>query len=296
MDVSIIIVNYNTKQLTLQCIDSIYENTNGVSFEIIVVDNNSSDGSQELLSRDNRIIFIEAGENLGFGRANNLGITKSSGKYIFFLNSDTILLNNALQYFFDFCENFNGKIGGVGCFLENDKGDNIHSYANYPSLQTVLCGFFIAFLSKFSNKITKAKNENSKKTKEYFFVDYVTGADLFVDRKVIEKYGAFDPDFFMYFEETEMQKRWNKNGYKSAIIRKPRIIHLEGCSVGKQKESFNERKFFMNLKSQKLYFKKTQSFLGYLGYRFISFFYLLPFLRGKYTMSQVFKILKIIIR
>lgn len=84
MDVSIIIVNYNTKQLTCQCIDSIYEKTNGVSFEIIVVDNNSTDGSQELLSHDNRIVFIEAGENLGFGKANNLGIKKSLGRYLFF--------------------------------------------------------------------------------------------------------------------------------------------------------------------------------------------------------------------
>ena len=97
MDVSIIIVNYNTKNLTLQCIDSIYEKTIGVSFEIIIVDNNSTDGSQELLSQDNRIVFVEAGENLGFGKANNLGVEKSNGKFIFFLNSDTILVNNAIN-------------------------------------------------------------------------------------------------------------------------------------------------------------------------------------------------------
>ena len=95
MDVSIIIVNYNTKNLTLQCIDSIYEKTNDVSFEIIVVDNNSTEGSQELVSHDKRIVFVEAGENLGFGKANNLGLRQAQGKYIFFLNSDTLLLNNA---------------------------------------------------------------------------------------------------------------------------------------------------------------------------------------------------------
>lgn len=146
MDVSIIIVNYNTKRLTCQCIDSIIEKTEGVSFEIIVVDNNSTDGSQELLSHDNRIVFIEAGENLGFGKANNLGFKKSTGKYLFFLNSDTILLNNALLYFFDFYESFKGRIGGVGCLLENDKGLHIHSYADFPCLKSVLCGFCVAFL------------------------------------------------------------------------------------------------------------------------------------------------------
>ena len=215
MDVSIIIVNYNTKQLTCQCIDSIYEKTNGVSFEIIVVDNNSTDGSQELLSHDNRIVFIEAGENLGFGKANNLGIKKSLGRYLFFLNSDTILLNNAILHFFEFCESFKSKIGGVGCLLENDKGIYIHSYANFPSIQSVLQGFFISFLSKISSQTKKVEIENNKNMSEYFYVDYVTGADLFVNRKVVEQYGAFDPDFFMYYEETEMQNRWNKNGYKS---------------------------------------------------------------------------------
>lgn len=295
MQVSIIIVNYNTKLLTLNCIDSIIAKTTGVSYEIIIVDNASTDGSKEKFEKDSRVIFVEAGKNLGFGKANNLGVQKSSGKYLFFLNSDTILLNNAILHFFEFCESFKGKIGGVGCLLENDKGDYIHSYAKFPSIQSVLQGFFISFLSKIYNQTKKVEIENNKNINEYFFVDYVTGADLFVNRKVIEQYGAFDPDFFMYFEETEMQKRWNKNGYKSVVIRKPRIIHLEGCSVGNSKESFNERKFLMNLESQKLYFKKTLSFMGYLGYRFFSFLYLLPILRGKYTIKQIIRILKIIL-
>lgn len=295
MQVSIIIVNYNTKLLTLNCIDSIIAKTTGVSYEIIIVDNASTDGSKEKFEKDSRVIFVEAGKNLGFGKANNLGVQKSSGKYLFFLNSDTILLNNAILHFFEFCESFKGKIGGVGCLLENDKGDYIHSYAKFPSIQSVLQGFFISFLSKISNQTKKVEIEDNKNINEYIFVDYVTGADLFVNRKVIEQYGAFDPDFFMYFEETEMQKRWNKNGYKSVVIRKPRIIHLEGCSVGNSKESFNERKFLMNLESQKLFFKKTQSFMGYLGYRFFSFFYLLPMLRGKYTIKQIIRILKIIL-
>lgn len=294
MDVSIIIVNYNTKRLTSQCINSIFEQTEGVSFEIIVVDNNSTDGSQELLSQDNRIVFIEAGENLGFGKANNLGIKKSLGRYLFFLNSDTILLNNALLYFLHFYESFEGKIGGVGCLLENDKGACIHSFANFPSVQSILRGFFVAFVSKYFNKEIEIIQEK-KNTNKYFFIDYVTGADLFVDRNIVEQYGAFDPDFFMYYEETEMQKRWNVNGYKSVIIKEPRIIHLEGCSVGKQNKMFNERKFFMTLKSQKMYFKKTHSFIGYIGYRFISFLYLIPILFGKYTGNQIIKLLKIIL-
>ena len=99
MDVSIIIVNYNTKKLTSDCINSIYEKTTGIRFEVIVVDNNSSDGSQDLFFFDFRIKFVEAGENLGFGKANNKGVEIASGKYVFFLNSDTILVNNAVKLF-----------------------------------------------------------------------------------------------------------------------------------------------------------------------------------------------------
>ena len=96
MDVSIIIVNFKTFLLTKNCIESIIAKTFGVEYEIILVDNASSDGSQEFFANDARIKFIEAGRNLGFGKANNLGVQQAKGDYIFFLNSDTLLLNNAI--------------------------------------------------------------------------------------------------------------------------------------------------------------------------------------------------------
>ena len=101
MDVSIIIVNYNTRQLTSNCIESIFKYTNGVSFEVILVDNASTDGSIDFFTNDERIIFISSKENLGFGRANNLGYKVAKGRYIFLLNSDTLLLNNAIKIFCD---------------------------------------------------------------------------------------------------------------------------------------------------------------------------------------------------
>ncbi|GHT72706.1 hypothetical protein FACS189456_1970 [Bacteroidia bacterium] len=88
MDVSIIIVNYNTKQLTANCIDSVFHKTEGINFEVILVDNASTDGSKEHFRNDPRIQFIESDENLGFGRANNLGAKYAKGKYLFLLNSD----------------------------------------------------------------------------------------------------------------------------------------------------------------------------------------------------------------
>ena len=103
MDVSVIIVNYNTLGLTSDCIESIIAQTSTVEYEIILVDNASTDGSKEVFAQDKRIKYIYSDRNLGFGRANNLGIREAKGRYLFFLNSDTILLNNAVKLFFDYC-------------------------------------------------------------------------------------------------------------------------------------------------------------------------------------------------
>ena len=97
MNISIIIVNYNTREVTKQCLDSIFKWTKDVSFEVIVVDNNSHDGSKEMLASYPNIKYVQSGGNLGFGKANNLGYKFSSGRYILLLNSDTYLLNNAIK-------------------------------------------------------------------------------------------------------------------------------------------------------------------------------------------------------
>ena len=131
MNVSIIIVNYNTKKLLSDCLKSIYEQTKDLEFEVIVSDNGSTDGSIEMLKSDfPQVILIENNANLGFGTANNRGLSVAKGKYIFYLNSDTILKNNAVKYFFDFWENSPEpeKIGGLGANLLNSAGETIHSY------------------------------------------------------------------------------------------------------------------------------------------------------------------------
>ena len=288
MDVSIIIVNYNTKNLTLQCIDSIYEKTNDVSFEIIVVDNNSTDGSQELLSHDKRIVFVEAGENLGFGKANNLGLRQAQGKYIFFLNSDTLLLNNAVKEFFIFAESQTENIGAIGCLLTDKLGRVIHSFSEFPSINWVFKSVVVAhfFQLFFKKKYQLYDKADSDITLPVFQVDYVTGADLFVRRTVIDKYGAFDPDFFMYYEESEMQYRWSKNGYLSYIIKAPQIIHFEGGSQ-KKNTDFNVDKFIRSFNSEKSYFKKTKSRYCYLLYRVSTLIYIFVFIKNKLSFKNM---------
>ena len=116
-DVSIIIVNYNTMDLTRNCLKSVFEQTKDISFEVIVSDNGSNDGSIEMIKSEfPQVVLIENNANLGFGAANNRGLKMTKGKYIFYLNSDTVLLNNAVKNFFDYWENSpeKEKIGAFG--------------------------------------------------------------------------------------------------------------------------------------------------------------------------------------
>ena len=106
MDVSVIMVNYNTLELTKNTINSVMEKTKDLNYEIILIDNASTDGSVEFFEKEykDKIIFIKNNENLGFGKANNKGIEIAKGKYVFLLNSDTLLINNAIKILFDFME------------------------------------------------------------------------------------------------------------------------------------------------------------------------------------------------
>ena len=269
MEVSIIIVNYNTQQLTCACIDSIIAKITGIDYEIILVDNASTDGSQEHFCRDERIKFIEAGRNLGFGKANNLGVNQANGDYLFFLNSDTLLLNNAIYEMWRYCEKHKeDNIGGLGCILCDGNNQRCHSYAKLNTWKDIVKSYFLAPYSKTKAKEIMAMDAEDE-SKDAFEVGYVTGADLFVSRKVIDECGCFDPDFFMYSEESEMQWRFKKHGYKNMIIKSPKIMHLEGMSQAKKK-SPTMKKIIMTQSSLYLYVKKTSSSFQYTMFRFDS--------------------------
>lgn len=296
MEVSIIIVNYNTQLLTCACIDSIIAKVTGLDYEIILVDNASTDGSQEHFCRDERIKFIEAGMNLGFGKANNLGVKQAKGDYVFFLNSDTLLLNNAIYEMWRYCEEHKSeKIGGLGCILCDGNYKRCHSYAKLSTWKDIVWSYFWSPYSRAKAKRIM-KIDSEEESKEAFEVGYVTGADLFVPRKVIDECGSFDPDFFMYSEESEMQWRFRKHGYKNMIIKSPKIMHLEGMSQAKKK-SPTMKKIIMTQLSLYLYAKKTSSRLGYILFRLLFPLTRLPFLLlSKRHVSEKIDYLKMLIR
>jgi GT2 family glycosyltransferase len=259
MDVSIVIVSYNTRRLTADCIHSIYEKTKDVLFEIILIDNASSDGSAQMVRTDfPDVILIESGLNLGFGRANNLGAERASGKYLFFLNSDTILLNNAVKMFYDWCEkNQDAGIGAVGCPLLDRTGSIGSSYHDFPVFSMEIRLLAEQFLKR-SSLIRKLVSKKPVKPEcsihpERQKVDYIVGADMFIPRSVSDEVGLFDTIFFMYYEETDLQLRMGERGFHRFIIGGPLIVHLEGGSP-----SVSNRKRIMIDDSKFKYFRKHE--------------------------------------
>lgn len=230
MNVSVIIVNYNTRELTHQCIESVKAQTKDVFCEIILVDNASTDGSKDCFERREDIIYLYSIENVGFGRANNLGFSKASGKYLFLLNSDTILNNNAIRLFYDFMEAAPTDIACCGSFLRDRDLKIIHSYGRHHTGRNLIYEWCLyPDLSRLGVKLEKYDYPINK-TENYYVVDYVTGADLFIRKEIAERCGLFDPDFFMYYEDAELCKRYHNAGYKSVLIEAPQIIHMSGSS------------------------------------------------------------------
>jgi GT2 family glycosyltransferase len=258
MDVSVIIVNYKTCSLVEACIESILKNTFSIEYEIIVIDNASKDGSIEYLKpKFPDVIFIQSELNLGFGGANNLGLEIAKGEYYFFLNSDTIVLENILLNLLIQYRRLQQKekIGALGVFLL-DRNSNINytnSFGYFPTLKSFLrdaIGYFFKCSRKEETFYTKQNG--------CMDVDYIIGADLFVSRKVIEDIGAFDTNFFMYWEEVDLQKRMSNSGYKRKILSTGKLIHLEGMSTQKKVGLFRKKMYHTSLC---YYFTKHRPFI-----------------------------------
>jgi GT2 family glycosyltransferase len=257
IDVSIILVNFNTCQLTIQAITSIYKYTNRIKFEIIVVDNNSNDNSVEQIQfLFPEIRIIKNNKNIGFGRANNEGIKIAKGEYIFLLNTDAYLLNNAIEIFYDFMENQNNEDAAVvgGTLCTPDEGWNV-SFGYFPNFKRFVKG---SFWRHFFRKSFYQDSDFTPIVEDDinpFLVDYVSGADFFIRKKVLDKVGLFDNSFFMYFEETELTCRIKKRikNAKVYMIPQARIVHI---GKGSSLESTKGVKFKLQyLKSKSNYFR-----------------------------------------
>lgn len=279
MDVSIILVNYNTLQLTNECIESIVKFTKDIQYEIIVVDNASADGSREFFSKDNRIKFISSEKNVGFGRANNMGGVISKGKYVFFLNSDTYLLGNAIKVLYDFAEAHPElNIGELGVMLIDKRGKINKPYSELPDAKIIKGMLAKRGIGNDSHQVIKKKLA----TKGYAEVGFICGADVFAPRKVLDEVGFFDPDIFMFAEEIELAKRMQEAGYSRIVIDNSDIVHLGSSSFSKEKLLF--KKYYWMTLSTSIYGRKHFKGLHLLKYRL---FRLLMVVRDVYMYKTV---------
>lgn len=253
IDVSIIIVNYNTSRLILNCIKSILQNTQGVSYEIIIVDNNSTDDSDiDSLKNLYGIKYIQSSENIGFGRANNLGAEHAVGKYLLLLNPDTLFLNNALYEMVSFME-ANTKSGICGANIVDDEGYAHHSYRMINSLYLCELDYF---LGRLISKLIWGVNSEYNHTCYVRKVSFITGADIFIRRSIFQTLNGFDKDFFMYDEDRDLCQRVIEHGYSLYNLPSAIIMHLEGKSF-----SVSEARIERQLTGRFVYLHKHYNFL-----------------------------------
>lgn len=245
MDLSIIIVNYNVKHFLEQCLHSVIKASKDITSEIFVVDNNSVDGSAQLVQENFPLIqFIENKENVGFSKANNQAIQLSKGKYILLLNPDTIVEEDTFSKVIDFMEN-HADAGGLGVKMIDGKGTFL------PESKRGLPTPWVAFYKMFG--ISKLF-PNSKKFGKYHLsylnkneiheVDVLAGAFMLLRRETLDKVGFLDETFFMYGEDIDLSYRITLGGYKNYYYPETTIIHYKGEST--KKGSLNYVKVFYN--------------------------------------------------
>ena len=234
MHLSIIIINYNVKYFLEQCLYSVENAILNIDAQIIVVDNNSNDGSKEFFAdKFPNVKFIWGKENVGFSKANNIGLGQATGKYILFLNPDTIVADDCFKNCIEFFEK-HYNIGALGIRMIDGGGKFLkESKRGFPSLFPSLFKLFaLATLFPKSRIFARYYLGNLSEYKNHV-VDVLSGAFMLVEKKVLDKIGGFDEDFFMYGEDIDLSYRIQNAGLKNYYFSENTIIHFKGESTKK---------------------------------------------------------------
>ncbi len=243
MDLSIIIVNYNVKEFLQNLLHSIDKAAQNITHEIIIVDNASDDGSIEFLQQKfPKVKLIINKENLGFGKANNIGMKIAKGRYFLLLNPDTLLSENLLQEMTTFLDK-TIEAGMAGCKILNPDGTlQLACRRSFPGPWTSFCkvtGLSTLFPKR---KIFAHYNLTYLDENQTYEVDAISGSFMMMRKEVYEKTGGFDEDFFMYGEDLDLCYRIQKEGYKVFYVHSAQIIHYKGEST--KRSSIDDTKLF----------------------------------------------------
>lgn len=223
MDISLILVNYNTKNSVIEAINSCLEDGSKLRKEIIVVDNGSRDGSYELLKEkfiaNQNVILLQNKNNQGFSKAVNVGLKRSRGDYKYLLNSDTKVTKHTFSELIRFAKTDN-EIGVIGTRLILPDGSTQNSCFNFPSLGNAILEYWMGKKNTFTPFY---KNSAS-------VVDAVVGASFLITPDAFKKVGLFDERYFMYFEDIDYCQRVKKEGFKVIYYPKITVFHHHGLS------------------------------------------------------------------
>ncbi|WP_313001346.1 glycosyltransferase family 2 protein [Chryseobacterium gleum] len=228
MKLSVIIVNYNVTQLLRSCLQSLQKYILEIEYEVIVIDNASTDASwQELITEFPNIHFIASKENGGFSKANNQAIRTAKGEYILLLNPDTELEGFYMKELLDFAD-AKPSFGCLGVRMHDAEGNFL------PESKRSVPDMFNSFEKLFTNFKTnnsKSYYRNDIEENEVAEVDVITGAFLLAKKVVYEKIGGLDEAYFMYGEDIDLCYTFLRNGYKNFYYGKVSILHHKGEST-----------------------------------------------------------------
>jgi len=234
-DITVIIINYNTPKLTVDCVRSVLKDVGKLKVEVIVVDNGSEKDSikvlEQICSAFDEVTLTKNIENKGFSVANNQGINISKGKYILLLNSDTIVKKGALSELFDFAEK-TPVAGVVGARLLNPNGSLQPSCMHFPTILRAIKEYWLGEKSSFEKFVPKGKNPVE--------VEAVVGAAFLITPKALKKAGMLNEKYFMYFEDLDYCRKVGKKGLKVYYLPEAEVVHYHGASGRNVADSANQ--------------------------------------------------------
>ena len=234
MDLSIIIINWNSAEYTRKCLESLFENTAGIDFEVIVVDNGSFDAcGQMVLSEFPRVRFFQSHENLGFAKANNYGSEKAIGEYVLFLNPDTEIIGGAIMGMWSAIKRL-PNAGVLGCkLLNSDKSIQTSCVQRFPTIVNQVFDSDIVNQGIPALAVGKVEFSNDAvKT-----VQVISGACMMVSARIFEEVGRFSSEYFMYTEDLDLCYKVRRGGYENYYNGAVSVVHHGGGSSQQRKEN-----------------------------------------------------------
>lgn len=252
MDVSIIIVAWNVRQLLYDCLKSVYDQTKGVDFEVIYVDNASEDGSVEMVREEfPEVKIMENDENKGFIKANNQAIEIAEGRYVLLLNSDTVVLDNAIGKTVKFAD-ANPQAAVVGCKVRTPDKILQRTCFMYPSILNMFLAATYLYKVFPKSKLFARERMTWWDYNDTREVETICGCFSLVRREAIKQVGLMDESYFVYGDDPDWCYRFKKNGWKILFTPDPEIIHYGGQTTKQMTE-----KFLLQLYGSKLIFMKV---------------------------------------